>query len=84
LRVLESDARLDLLITDIGLPGGMNGKALADAARQSRPDLKVLLVTGFAENAIANGGLEPGMHVMSKPFAMDKLAVRIKAIIDSV
>jgi CheY-like chemotaxis protein len=82
LRVLESDVRIDLLISDIGLPGAMNGKALADLARQSRPKLKVLLITGFAENAIASGGLAPGMHVMSKPFAIDRLALRIKAIID--
>ena len=82
LGVLESDARIDLLITDVGLPGGTNGKQLADAARQARPKLKVLFITGFAENAaIANGRLDPGMHVLSKPFAMDKLAARIKAII---
>jgi PAS domain S-box-containing protein len=82
LRVLESDARVDLLVSDVGLPGGMNGKQMADEARKSRPDLKVLFITGYAENAaIANGHLEPGMHVLSKPFAMDKLAARIKAII---
>ncbi|HEY1427324.1 MAG TPA: response regulator [Caulobacteraceae bacterium] len=81
LRVLESDARIDLLITDVGLPG-MNGRQLADAARKARPDLKVLFITGYAENAaITNGHLEPGMHVVSKPFAMDKLAARIRSII---
>jgi PAS domain S-box-containing protein len=82
-KVLQSDVKLDLLITDVGLPGGMNGKQLADAAREHRPDLKVLFITGYAENAaISNGHLDPGMHVLSKPFPMDKLAARIKAIIE--
>ncbi|MEO9191832.1 MAG: response regulator, partial [Acetobacteraceae bacterium] len=82
LKVLQSDVRIDLLITDVGLPGGVNGRQMADAARQTRPALKVLFITGYAENAaIGNGQLEPSMHVLSKPFAMDKLASRIKAII---
>ncbi|HLY87717.1 MAG TPA: PAS domain S-box protein [Acetobacteraceae bacterium] len=82
LKVLQSDVRIDLLITDVGLPGGMNGRQMADAARVTRPRLKVLFITGYAENAaIGNGRLEYGMHVMTKPFAMDNLAARIKAII---
>jgi DNA-binding LytR/AlgR family response regulator len=68
----------------VGLPGGMNGRQLADAARTTRPDLKVLFITGYAENAvIGNGHLEPGMHVMTKPFAMEALASRIKELIGS-
>ncbi len=56
---------------------------MADAARSRRPELKVLFITGYAENAaIANGHLEPGMHVLSKPFPMDELAARIKSIIE--
>jgi len=51
LKVLQSDTRIDRLITDVGLPGGFNGRQVADAARQTRPDLKVLFVTGDAENA---------------------------------
>lgn len=83
LKILQSDTRIDLLVTDVGLPGGMNGKQMADAARTVRPDLKVLFITGYAENAaISNGHLEPGMHVMSKPFAMDSLASRIRSIIE--
>ncbi|MGN6154577.1 MAG: PAS domain S-box protein [Sphingomicrobium sp.] len=83
LKVLESDVNIDLLITDVGLPGGTNGKELADAARKSRPKLKILFITGYAENAaISNGHLEPGMHVLSKPFPMDKLASRIRSIIE--
>lgn len=83
LKVLQSDVDLDLLISDVGLPGGMNGRQMADAARSRRPELKVLFITGYAENAaIANGHLEPGMHVLSKPFPMDELAARIKSIIE--
>jgi PAS domain S-box-containing protein len=83
LKLLQSDIRIDLLITDVGLPGGMNGRQVADAARLSRPNLKVLFITGYAENAaIGNGQLEPGMHVLTKPFNLDKLAARVKAIID--
>jgi CheY-like chemotaxis protein len=82
--VLQSDARIDLLITDVGLPGGMNGRQLADAARIGRAGLKVLFITGYAENAIVGSGqLEPGMQVMIKPFGMDMLATRIKAIINA-
>ena len=82
LKVLQSDVRIDLLITDVGLPGGVSGRQMTDAARQVRPELKVLFITGYAENAaIGNGQLEPGMHVLSKPFAMETLASRIKAII---
>jgi len=83
LRLLESDVRIDLLVSDVGLPGGMNGRQMADAARQRRPGLKVLFITGYAENAVVgNGHLEPGMHVMTKPFAMDALALRIRELIE--
>ena len=79
LRALRSADRLDLLITDVGLPGGMNGRQLADAAREARPGLKVLFITGYAENAVLNHGhLGPGMQVLTKPFSMESLAGRIK------
>jgi PAS domain S-box-containing protein len=82
LRVLESNARIDLLITDVGLPGGMNGRQVADAARVTRPDLKILFITGYAENAvIGQGRLDTGMHVLTKPFQMEVLASRIRDII---
>ncbi|MDB5704091.1 MAG: hybrid sensor histidine kinase/response regulator [Sphingomonas bacterium] len=83
LKVLESNARVDLLITDVGLPGGMNGRQVADAARVSRPNLKVLFITGYAENAvIGRGRLDNGMFVMTKPFQMEILAERIRDIIE--
>ncbi|TNC11775.1 PAS domain S-box protein [Methylobacterium terricola] len=82
LKVLQSDVRIDLLVTDVGLPGGMNGRQMADAGRVSRPDLKVLFITGYAENAVVgNGHLEPGMQVLTKPFVMEALASRIKELI---
>ncbi len=82
LKVLQSDARIDLLITDVGLPGGMNGRQMADAARVSRPALKVLFITGFAENALVKDGqFEPGMAVFTKPFTMDALATRVRELI---
>jgi len=78
LRMLEADMRVDLLVTDVGLPGGINGRQLADAARTTRPDLRVLFITGYAENAIiGNGQLEPNMGVLTKPFVMETLARRI-------
>jgi DNA-binding LytR/AlgR family response regulator len=77
--VLQSDVRLDLLVTDVGPPGGMNGPQVADAGRVARPGLKVLFITGYAENAVlGNGHLDPGMQVLIKPFAMEALASRIK------
>ncbi len=79
LEALQSEVRIDLLITDVGLPGGMNGRQLADAGRAWRPKLKVLFITGYAENAVVgNGHLDPGMQVLTKPFAIDALASRIK------
>jgi CheY-like chemotaxis protein len=78
LRILQSDRRIDLLITDVGLPGGLNGRQVADAARTLRPDLKVLFITGYAENAVLNHGhIEHGMEVLTKPFAIGDLTGRI-------
>ena len=82
--MLDSNARIDLLITDVGLPGGMNGRQVADAARVNRPDLKVLFITGYAENAvIGKGRLADGMYVATKPFQMEMLAHRIREIIEA-
>jgi len=82
LQALRSDARIDLLVTDVGLPGGMNGRQVADAGRLLRPGLRVLFITGYADSAaVGNGHLEAGMHVLTKPFAMEALASRIKDLI---
>jgi PAS domain S-box-containing protein len=83
LKILQSEERIDLLITDVGLPGGMNGRQLADAARVSRPGLKVLFITGFAENAVVgNGHLEPGMEVITKPFEIAALGNKVRQMIE--
>ncbi|MBN8813101.1 MULTISPECIES: ATP-binding protein [unclassified Sphingomonas] len=81
LKLLESAERIDLLITDVGLPGGLNGRQVADAARAGRPGLKVLFITGYAENAVLNHGhIEHGMEVLTKPFAVDDLTARVERI----
>ncbi len=85
LQILQSNVRVDLLVTDVGLPGGMNGRQMADAARPGRPDLKVLFITGYAEAAIVgSGNLGAGMQIMTKPFAMEALATRISTMIKGV
>ena len=84
LKILQSSVRVDLLITDVGLPGGMNGRQMADAARVTRPDLRVLFITGYAENSvIGSGRLDPGMEVLTKPFAVDTLAARIRELVST-
>ena len=84
LALLQSSARVDLLVTDVGLPG-LNGRQLADAARLIRPGLRVLFMTGYAHNAAVGQGaaLEAGMEIISKPFALDALAARIRGIIQA-
>ena len=82
MKILQSAARIDLLITDVGLPNGLNGRQVADAARAVRPNLKVLFITGYAENAaVGNGHLEPGMDLLTKPFTMDALATKVASIL---
>ena len=82
LEILNSAEKIDLLITDVGLPG-LNGRQVADAARAKRPDLQVLFMTGYAENAaIGAGFLDPGMAMVTKPFAMEALASRIRQMIE--
>ena len=81
LRILRMGERIDLLVTDVGLPG-MNGRQLADQARETRPDLKVLFVTGYAESvAMADGFLQPGMEMITKPFDLDHLSRRIRSMV---
>jgi DNA-binding response OmpR family regulator len=79
--MLRDHARVDLLITDVGLPG-MNGRQLADQARETRPDLKILFITGYAESvAMSEGFLQPGMEMITKPFDLEHLSQRIRAMI---
>ncbi|MGE4242819.1 response regulator [Ramlibacter sp.] len=81
LRILQSEQRIDLLVSDVGLPG-MNGRQVYDAAASRRPGLKVLFMTGYAENAaLSKGFLDPGMELITKPFAMEQLASRIRAML---
>lgn len=82
LELLVSARRVDLLITDVGLPGGMNGRQVADAVRAVWADLPVLFITGFAENAVVGDGpLERGMALIAKPFAMETLAARVREML---
>jgi CheY-like chemotaxis protein len=85
LKILESNIRVDLLITDVGLPGGMNGRQLADAALVGRPDLKILFITGYAENAaLSESALKPGLHILTKPFSLEALGGKVTEIIASI
>ena len=81
LPLLESHPRIDLLLTDVGLPG-MNGRQLAEVARQHRPGLKILFATGYAENAAAEDFLGRGMAIITKPFAIDALAAKVRGMLE--
>lgn len=82
LELLEANPALQLLFTDVGLPGGMNGRQLADEARRRRPDLKVLFTTGYARNAIVHDGrLDPGIHLLTKPFTYSALAAMLRDLL---
>ena len=81
LPIIESAQRIDLLISDVGLPG-MNGRQMAEIGRQLRPDLKVLFITGYAEHAAVRGGfLDPGMQLITKPFTFDLLTAKVREMI---
>jgi signal transduction histidine kinase/CheY-like chemotaxis protein len=84
LQTLSSLAEVDLLVTDVGIPGGMNGRQLADAAREQRPGLKVLFITGYADTVLSvKGLLGTGMAVMTKPFAISDLVAKIRTMVGS-
>jgi CheY-like chemotaxis protein len=81
LAVLRSPARVDLLLTDIGMPGGINGRQLADSGRELRPGLKILFITGSAERSmIGPQEVEQGMHLLAKPFDLEALTDRIREV----
>ena len=79
-RIVQSGRHLDLLVTDVGLPG-LNGRQLADAARDVMPSLPVLLITGYAGQALDNIRLADGMEIMRKPFLLEDLAARVKTLL---
>jgi signal transduction histidine kinase/CheY-like chemotaxis protein len=83
LRLLAQEKNVDLLFTDVVLPAGMTGAQLAAHARGMRPDLKVLFTTGYARNAIVHQGrLDAGVHLLTKPFTFDALAIRVRDVLD--
>jgi signal transduction histidine kinase/CheY-like chemotaxis protein len=85
LSILQSDPDICLLFTDVGLPGGLNGRQLADKARQLRPTLKVLFTTGYARDAIVHHGrLDPGVALITKPFAYRALAEKVREVLSGV
>lgn len=84
LQRLQSDTRIDLLISDVGLPGGMNGRQMVECARQQRPGLPVIFMTGYAQNnVLEHSHLEPGTEVLTKPFAIDALLALVSGLISS-
>ena len=81
-RLIVDRGGIDLLFTDVGLPGGVNGRALADAARSAQPGLRVLFTTGYTRNAILhNGVLDHGVHFIAKPFNLNALAKKIREVL---
>jgi CheY-like chemotaxis protein len=84
LQILGQHPEVALLFTDVGLPGGMNGRQLADAARKLRPELKVLFTTGYARNAIVHDGrLDPGVSLLTKPFTYAALAAKLSDVLQT-
>lgn len=84
LQLLATRPEIALLFTDVGLPGGMNGRQLADEARKRRSDLKVLFTSGYARNAIVHDGrLDPGVELLPKPFNQATLASKLRDILDT-
>lgn len=82
LKILATDQPIDLLISDVGLPGGLNGRQVADTARLTRTELKVLFITGYAENAVvAHGHLEHDMHLLTKPFTVEALTTKLEELL---
>jgi CheY-like chemotaxis protein len=84
LELIRRHPQVQLLFTDVGLPGGMNGRQLADQARRLKSNLKVLFTTGYARNAIVHGGrLDPGVELLPKPFTFPALAAKLRDILDA-
>jgi CheY-like chemotaxis protein len=82
LQVLENNAGVDLLFTDVVMPGGLNGRQLADRAHRQNPGLKILFTTGYTRNAIVHHGrLDPGIQLISKPYSFHELATKVRAVL---
>jgi CheY-like chemotaxis protein len=83
LAYLASDTSFDLLFTDIIMPGGMNGRELAEAIARQRPNVKVLYTSGYTENAIVHHGrLDPGVALLNKPYRKKDLAEKLRQVLD--
>jgi CheY-like chemotaxis protein len=83
LRILESSPNVRLLFTDIGLPGGRNGRQVADEAIRRRPGLKLLFMTGYARNAVVHRGrLDSDIELLQKPFTFTELATKVRRALD--
>jgi len=83
IEVLNRAKDIDLLFTDVVMPGGMGGRDLADAARKLRPGLKVLFTSGYTENSIVHHGrLDPGVKLLSKPYRREQLAAKVREVLD--
>lgn len=83
LEILQQVSEIDLLFTDVILPGGMGGRDVADAARQMRPDIKILFTSGYTENSIVhNGKLDPGVELLNKPYRREQLAMKLRKVLD--
>jgi CheY-like chemotaxis protein len=83
LDLLDREPAIDLLFTDVVMPGGVNGRQLADEAVRRRPGLRVLFTTGYTRNAIVHHGrLDPGVQMIGKPFSFDELGAKIRELLD--
>jgi CheY-like chemotaxis protein len=81
-KILRNEGHIDLMFTDVVLPG-RSGRELADEARQLRPDLKILFTTGYSRNAIVHHGrIDPGVQLLSKPFTVEQLALKVRQVLD--
>jgi CheY-like chemotaxis protein len=83
LAILDGEPAIDLMFTDVVMPGGMNGRQLADEAAKRRPTLKVLFTTGYTRNAIIHHGrLDPGVNLIGKPYTFEELGARVRTLLD--
>jgi CheY-like chemotaxis protein len=83
LAILQQGEKIDLLFTDVVMPGPLNGRKLADEARKLDPTLRVLYTSGYTENAIVHHGqLDPGVEMLSKPYSREELGAKLRRVLD--